>query len=64
MPIGEAEDGSTGVFLASYTVEGEGSVTLHREDMAPLTLEGMEALLRGVDVKGILEAFLAPEFGG
>lgn len=64
MPVGEAEDGSTGVFLASYAVEGKGSVTLHREDMAPLTLEGMETLLCGVDVKHILEAFLAPEFGG
>lgn len=64
MPVGEAEDGSTGVFLASYAVEGKGSVTLHREDMAPLTLEGMETLLCGIDVKRILEAFLAPEFGG
>lgn len=64
MPVGEAEDGSTGVFLASYAVEGKGSVDLYSGEMAPFTLEGMEALLRGIDVKRILEAFLAPEFGG
>lgn len=64
MPIGEAEDGSTGVFLASYAVEGKGSVDLYSGEMAPFTLEGMEALLRGIDVKRILKAFLAPEFGG
>lgn len=64
MPIGEAEDGSTGVFLASYAVEGKGSADLYSREMASFTLEGMEALLRGIDVKRILEAFLAPEFGG
>ncbi len=64
MPIGEAEDGSTGVFLASYAVEGKGSADLYSREMASFTLEGMEALLREIDVKRILEAFLAPEFGG
>lgn len=64
MPIGEAEDGSTGVFLASYAVEGKGSSDLYSREMASFTLEGMEALLREIDVKRILEAFLAPEFGG
>ncbi len=62
--FGEAEDGSTGVFLASYAVEGKGSADLYSREMASFTLEGMEALLREIDVKRILEAFLAPAFGG
>ena len=45
-------------------VEGKGSADLYSREMASFTLEGMEALLREIDVKRILEAFLAPEFGG
>lgn len=64
MPAGEAQDGSTGILLASYAVEGVGRADLFwKQGMAGTTLETMESLLREIDLKGILAAFLAPEFG-
>lgn len=68
MPFNAASDGSAGVTLASYMGETRGKVNLYRINgdgqIAGTTLEDMEALLREIDMKGILDAFLAPEFGG
>ena len=68
MPFNAASDGSAGVTLASYVGETRGKVNLYRINgdgqTAGTTLEDMEALLREIDMKGILDAFLEPEFGG